>query len=873
MDDRRPASRVRDPQQARFWLGGAGDRVRPTRGWYCFIALALLCAFALPASAKLSVARKKEIARSAYDDAERMRQAFNNKSSASRTRAEYQRIIDAYRKVYYLAPNSTKAEPAIVSVAELLAEEGRAFNDERLLRNAIGQYQFLRKEYPGSARRVAALFAVGHIYADDLHDTNNARQTFQEFVHRYPKSELSDDARDALADLDAGKTTRKSVVAKNGDAKTAEPATKTPDAADDRRRPRKDADAETRTASRNNAADGNDKGASSKKPGARSEAEQAPFRTDLPPAVRAAAEKADAAVEGKPAKPESKKPVEISSVASREKKPVEAPSATSRDNQAIETLLATSRDKTDSARPDSRSDQPTAADAARKGKLPLVMGIRHWSTPDYTRIAVDLEQDVPYEVGRVSDPDRLFFDLHGTKLAPGLMGREYQVEDGLLKKVRVAQFQPGETRIVLDLGDVADYQAFLLPNPYRLIVDVHGKKKPAAAAATTPKNPTPAPIDRKQPDAGKAVAENKTMAPAATRSDSAARTSMPVRSGAGPAAVPVKGAADANKTTTDLTKTDSKPVVDPRQKTDTATSRAGKRSPDDSLDAATTAKSDANSDRDDDSPVKAANSARVPRTVMAREAKPTAAGDRSLIRALGLKIGRIVVDAGHGGHDTGTIGPSGLLEKDLVLDVALRLGKLLQSRMGADVVYTRDDDTFVPLETRTAIANREQADLFISVHANSSHDPKARGVETYYLNFTTSADALEVAARENAVSDTSIHELQDLVKKIALKEKVEESREFASDVQQSLRAGLSGRGTSMRDRGVKKAPFIVLIGANMPSILAEISFVSNPGDEKRLKTPDYRQKIAESLYRGVARYVGGLSGVKVAANTSKAGGQ
>jgi N-acetylmuramoyl-L-alanine amidase len=237
---------------------------------------------------------------------------------------------------------------------------------------------------------------------------------------------------------------------------------------------------------------------------------------------------------------------------------------------------------------------------------------------------------------------------------------------------------------------------------------------------------------------------------------------------------------------------------------------------------------------------------------------------------LGLKIGKIVVDAGHGGHDVGTIGPDGLTEKALVLDVALRLGKLLENRMGAEVVYTRDDDTFVPLETRTAIANKEQADLFISIHANSSRDPDARGVETYYLNFTQSADALEVAARENAVSEKSIHELQDLVKKIALKEKIEESREFAADVQQSLWSA-AGKGT--RNRGVKKAPFIVLIGANMPSILAEISFLSNPSDEHKLQTPEYRQKIAEALYRGVANYVSGLSGLKIATKMPKDAGQ
>ena len=252
-------------------------------------------------------------------------------------------------------------------------------------------------------------------------------------------------------------------------------------------------------------------------------------------------------------------------------------------------------------------------------------------------------------------------------------------------------------------------------------------------------------------------------------------------------------------------------------------------------------------------------------------AAPAANGERSLIRALGLKIGRIVVDAGHGGHDTGTIGPHGLEEKDLVLDVALKLGKLLEDRLGAEVVYTRDDDTFIPLETRTAIANKEQADLFISIHANSSSDQAARGVETYYLNFTSSRDALEVAARENAVSEKSIHELQDLVKKIALKEKIEESREFAADVQKSLYSGLNAKNPGIRNRGVKKAPFIVLIGANMPSILAEISFVSNPGDEKKLKTSDYRQRIADSLYKGVAKYISGLSGVKVASRVNRDG--
>lgn len=247
--------------------------------------------------------------------------------------------------------------------------------------------------------------------------------------------------------------------------------------------------------------------------------------------------------------------------------------------------------------------------------------------------------------------------------------------------------------------------------------------------------------------------------------------------------------------------------------------------------------------------------------VPAVAAPPTAEGETSLVRALGLKIGRIVIDAGHGGHDSGTLGAGGIQEKDVVLDVALRLGKLLHDRLGAEIVYTRADDTFIPLETRTAIANKAQADLFISVHANSSQEPSARGVEVYYLNFTSDPEAMRVAGRENAVSTQSVHELSDLVKKIALKDKIEESRELAGDVDASLFAGLTRGNEGLRNRGVKKAPFVVLIGANMPSILAEISFVTNPEDAAELETGAYRQRVAESLYAGVARYAAGVNGV------------
>ncbi|HTS13249.1 MAG TPA: N-acetylmuramoyl-L-alanine amidase [Candidatus Limnocylindrales bacterium] len=242
------------------------------------------------------------------------------------------------------------------------------------------------------------------------------------------------------------------------------------------------------------------------------------------------------------------------------------------------------------------------------------------------------------------------------------------------------------------------------------------------------------------------------------------------------------------------------------------------------------------------------------------EAQPMRDGQHSLTRALGLKINRIVIDAGHGGHDTGTIGPHGLMEKDLCLDVALRLGRLIEQKLpGAEVIYTRKDDTFIPLEQRTAIANEAKADLFISIHANSSRDHDARGVETYYLNFATSPESMEVATRENAYSEKSLHDLQDLIQKIARNDKIEESRELATDIQDSLSHRLQLISSSERNRGVKKAPFIVLIGANMPSVLSEISFVSNPSDERLLKKPDQRERIALGLYRGIATYLDSLN--------------
>jgi N-acetylmuramoyl-L-alanine amidase len=235
------------------------------------------------------------------------------------------------------------------------------------------------------------------------------------------------------------------------------------------------------------------------------------------------------------------------------------------------------------------------------------------------------------------------------------------------------------------------------------------------------------------------------------------------------------------------------------------------------------------------------------------------AGGFSIARQLGLSVSRIVIDPGHGGHDPGVLG-KGLNEATLVLDVALRLEKLLQKEPGLEVVLTRRTDVYIPLEERTELANRESADMFLSIHANASRNAAAKGIETYFLSFASSPEAEAVAARENSASAREMHQLPDIIKAIALNNKLDESRDLANMVQESLVTSLRKSNKEVRSRGVKKAPFVVLIGAAMPSVLAEISFVSNKQELSLLKTNAYKQRIAESLFNAVMRYRKSLKG-------------
>src|SRR5439155_2336289 len=340
----------------------------PIRRLALAAALAALCLLPSLALAR-SLAQRKIQALAQFESAEKMREELNGRPQSERTARDYGKVIAAYRRVYFITPNSSKADASIVTMAELLAEQGRAFQDAKASQESIKQYEFLIEQYPGSRHKTEALFTIGKIYQEDLGDDDAAKTAFEDFLQQHPRHRLSPAARQGIADIEH--------PAKPPGKKSAQPVIAKAEAS----------------------SGGAQKG-----------------------------ETADVKSQSEPAS-----------------KPVAAPLV--------------------------------------NGRRPLVTGIRHWSTPDYTRVAIDLEEEIPYEAGRIPSPDRIFFDLHGTKLAPELMGKSFDVEDGFLKRIRVAQYQPGMTRVVLEVAPVSEYSAFLLPNPYRLIVDIHGQQPAASAFA------------------------------------------------------------------------------------------------------------------------------------------------------------------------------------------------------------------------------------------------------------------------------------------------------------------------------------------------------------------------------------------------------
>jgi N-acetylmuramoyl-L-alanine amidase/putative methionine-R-sulfoxide reductase with GAF domain len=360
--------------------------------------------------------------------------------------------------------------------------------------------------------------------------------------------------------------------------------------------------------------------------------------------------------------------------------------------------------------------------------LPQVTGIQHTSSSNSSTVIISLQEQVQYEAHRLSDPERIYFDLHDTALAPGLFGKDIQINDAHLTRIRIAQPTPGITRVVLQTKTTADFSVRMESNPYRLVIDIGGSAKPESM---------------ERPDLSNL--------PSLSRPPQLSSLPEPAI-------------------------TSETPAVATAQKL------------------------------------------------------------------------RIVLDAGHGGWDMGTIGRKGLMEKDLVLDVVSRLGKLITERLGAEVLYTRQNDSYVALEKRAEIANMAQANLFVSIHANYSSYSSARGVETYYTDTYSS-----VKARTRGAG--APEELQSIDwTTVDIREKVEESRHFAAMVQRALYGMLAAKTPGIRDRGVKKASYVVLTGTSMPAILTEISFVSSPTDEDNLQSEVYRHQIAEALFKGIEQY-------------------
>ena len=451
-----------------------------------------------------------------------------------------------------------------------------------------------------------------------------------------------------------------------------------------------------------------------------------------------------------------------------------------------------------------------------------IKDIRRTVLPDAVRLTIELDSEVPFHEERISDPARVFVDLSYTRPTPALAERtiRYEVDADIVRQVRLGRHPNNTTRVVLDAANVVSYSVYPLYGPFRIVIDC---VRAVSVMTAVPLRSIPLPV------VPVTVTADRDPAP------------RPLRSQRLPAAVTVpvgvvksKGAERIARATTSeksaAPEKTTKPAAPPK---------------------AAAAEVDDTDDESAGEPAVATAGNATPAPVVPPAKNST--GGFSMSRQLGLGVSRIVIDPGHGGHDPGAKG-KGVNEAELVLDVALRLEKLLQRVSGVEVILTRRTDDFIPVPERTAIANREGADLFLSIHANASPSAQARGIETYFLNFANNLSAAAVAARENAASGQTMGALPDLVKTIALNNKLDESRDFATQVQTAMMDKLRGSNKTIRDLGVKQAPFVVLIGAAMPSVLAEISFVTNPQEARLLKGNAYRQRIADALFNAIRRY-------------------
>lgn len=487
---------------------------------------------------------------------------------------------------------------------------------------------------------------------------------------------------------------------------------------------------------------------------------------------------------------------------------------------------------------DVKTPAPSSAPAPRPARRRAVVlrEIRRTSMRDRVRVTIELDEPTTYRTERVENPQRVNLDLSDTR--PGDLVPEGTLlyHDDIVRRVRVGIHPNQVTRVVVDLDGVARYTVSTLERPYRIVVDC---ERTVPVPLPKPAGPTPSPAAA---PAGPPVR--------ATRAPIIQASSARPTWGALPSVEPVDPVWFLQPLPSHALVPPSARLIAPVANALPASffSHATEQPspPASTLPASTPPASTA---------LTRTTAPKKPAPIFADQAAPPPVAERgsySLARQLGLGASKIVIDPGHGGHDPGAIGP-GISEAEVVLDVALRLEALLRDA-GFGVVLTRRTDEFVPLEERPAIATREQADLFLSIHANASRNQNARGIESYFLNFATDLDAATVAARENAATGRTMNNLPEIVRAITLNSKLDESRSFAVLIQRAMAARLSGANKGLRNNGVKQAPFVVLIGASMPSVLAEISFITNAQEARLLKSGAYRQRIAQALFDAVRGY-------------------
>ena len=433
-------------------------------------------------------------------------------------------------------------------------------------------------------------------------------------------------------------------------------------------------------------------------------------------------------------------------------------------------------------------------------KLTNVLPVKYWSSNDYTRVVISTSGPVTYReelLEEIGDrPRRLYIDFLESYIEPRFR-LPVPIEDGLLKRVRTGQYSTDTVRVVLDIESISSYKIFSLPDPFRVVIDVRGKKT-IASASPEQKQSAPSTSPRQKP----AVADTTTIKP------SPGKNQIP------PA--PQEPASVDNDT--EYADTGVPVIVLKDNKKNQAFGQ-----------------------------ISAADSE------FGRAQNQPLSNRISLAQQLGLGVGKIVIDPGHGGKDPGAMA-FGLKEKNIVLKVAKNLAHHLEKDMNAEVILTRETDQFLSLEERTAIANTNDADLFISLHINAHPSPQVKGFETYFLNLSTNEEAMRVAARENATTAHQMSDLQDILSDIMQNSKINESSRLAQQVHNSIAAGLATPPYTIKNMGVKQAPFYVLIGAGMPAILIELAFISNPEDARLLADDTFIDKMTAEISRGILEY-------------------